>query len=340
MSNERGTKKKPRPATHHERAANDFLAVLSPVNGLLAGYSDPEDYIYRGHGTTAYRLTPSVFRRRGAAFPVEGPRGRRTMENQIKAEIAQLWDFFALADARGLRLPEDSQRLRSTLERCRSYTFVEEVAKGAAAWPPDEVLSLLALAQHYGVPTRLLDWTRHPYVVAAYFAASAALANGRDGLLAVWAFNSSAVFGQFGDGLYDWLYERLTLVTAPAADIPNLFAQHGLFMLLKDRKLRRSDPFHALPYDEIILANVSFDFSIPLFYQFTMPTREAAELLRLLAALGIDASTVFPGYDGVAKALRERARFQRTSAWNARAVRLAQRKYGRVWRRLQKKAKA
>lgn len=339
MSSERVGRKKPRPATHHERTANGFLAILSPVNGLLAGYSYPGDHIYRGHGTTRYGLIPSVFRGRVAAFPVEGPRGRRTNGSQIEAEIAQLWKFFMLADARGLRLPEDSQRLRRTLELCRGYRFVEEVAKGAAAWPPDEVLSLLALAQHYGIPTRLLDWTRHPYV-AAYFAGSAALADHCDGRLAVWAFDSDAVFGGFGDGMYNWLYDRLTLVTAPAADIPNLFAQYGLFMLLKDRKLRRSDPFRAVPYDEIILANVGFDFDRPLFLQFTLPTREAPELLRLLTALGIDASTIYPGYDGVARALRERVRFRPASAWDSKAARFARRTHGDTWRRLRGRHKA
>jgi hypothetical protein len=320
-----------RIAEHRERTARGFLAALSPLDGLLTGVDDAADFIFRGHGSERYGLIPSVFRGRGAPFPGNpaGRRERRTYEAQISAEAEQVAEFCRLADARGLRLAEDTQQLRSMLDGL--WRLVERVAEGELFWPPDEMLSALALAQHYGVPTRLLDWSRHPYV-AAYFAAADAVDHRIEGRLAVWAFGTSMVNAEIDD----WLDDAIRIVTAPAAEIPNLYAQQGVFMLSRQRKFRKSAQFKGAPYEQVLERQL-FDYSDrPLLYKFTLPGEKAPELLRLLASAGFDASTLFPGYAGVARAILERRRWPdaaRETERFAQSVRRRFRKSFARWRR-------
>jgi len=42
-------------------------------------------------------------------------------------------------------------------------------------WLPDEILPVLTVAQHYGIPTCLLDWWSRRAFVASHFAASGAI---------------------------------------------------------------------------------------------------------------------------------------------------------------------
>ena len=81
-----------------------------------------------------------------------GIRPCKTNLDQIKAEATLALNFFLTADSNGLPLPEDSQALRQALKHLStlqpSSAFLKMLREGESLWPPDELLSLFALAQH------------------------------------------------------------------------------------------------------------------------------------------------------------------------------------------------
>jgi hypothetical protein len=106
-------------------------------------------------------------------------------------------------------------------------------------------------------------------------------------------------------------------------------------MLSRQRKFRRSAPFQGTSYEEVLKRQL-FDYSDRnVLYKFTLPRRQAPDLLRLLASAGFDASTLFPGYAGVARALRERLHWpsaKRETERFARSVRRRFQKSFAQWR--------
>src|SRR5580658_5018829 len=239
--------------SHKCETAEQLLDALGPMQGHWGKH--PEAWCFRGQDGD-YPLTPSALRSKarkpGSLLPPVSPLlGGLVEQFGPNHEYGLLNAFMKAADRAGLAIPHESPSLRGR----RLSTTVAPNADYLGelkGWPPDEVLAILALAQHYGVPTRLLDWSYRP-LVSAYFAAKDVahamwaaehaaphdpdLAN-PDGNVVVWALNTAWL-----DLLTDTLrvtniiehhlgpLARVTLVEAPQATNPNLSAQAGTFTL-------------------------------------------------------------------------------------------------------------
>ena len=117
-----------------------------------------------------------------------------------------------------------------------------------------EGIPLLALAQHFGLPTSLLDWTRIA-TKAAYFAASDMDFDETEssGRLAVWALRADILkSAKSADS------SMMRVVYAPLASNPNLHAQSGIFTQAKagevttvDDYIREHFPEHPEKADQI-----------------------------------------------------------------------------------------
>jgi hypothetical protein len=186
---------------------------------------------------------------------------------------------------------------------------------------PDDsdVLGWLALMQHHGVPTRLMDWTFSPYV-ALYFA----LENSRpdDIDCAVWAIDTSwltktanetlridlrhprALHSYLNKYLNGILFHgskpkhKLVVVANPLRINERIAAQHGLFLY---------DLSHEGLYD--------FDLSLlhmqrlapppsPVIWKFAIKTEERVRFLRELNRMNIHGASLFPGLGGFARWLK------------------------------------
>lgn len=269
--------------------AETFLDALNPSSSIWG--KTPDAWIFRGHADARWFLSPKAHRRE----PWEGLAknsdtafnpSAATEQQRMDQEGAILQAFLEALDASGIVAPIE-------------YRMLGSIAGIGNERP-------LALAQHYGLPTRLLDWTRNA-LFATFFACLKPKAKCDD--LAVWAVDTRALRSVPTD------VANCQLVHSTRADNPNLHAQEGLFTCVTQASGAPLTNIALLRLDQVVSMVATRGLAggatrpEPTMRKFVLARTLDEPLMELLHRRRVYAGRLFPGLLGVAMTVQERMRF-------------------------------
>jgi hypothetical protein len=229
-------------------------------------------YIYRGQADKCWSLKPTILRN------FECP-----VDRQIALDLEASLNGEFTARAHLHLSPYLSQSLKDSLDR----------------W---------ALMQHYGAPTRLLDWTTSPYV-AAYFACASHPHN--DG--AVWNVHIETLSSSFkniegdrllpdgslGPEIFRVGHHASVCAVRHSVRSDRMAAQQGVFTVCTDILADHADAINA----QMIPTS---DF--PRYSKLIVRSTTKMEILKQLHAMNISSASLFPGLDCLGRSLQDIAR--------------------------------
>ncbi len=231
--------------------------LFTTLNSVVVRREGFGDWLFRGQGSNTWGLVPSLFR--------------------VPSFFGDVQAFEDCA--------KSSLRLRLTNQTTTPDRLVENNDY------------LLALLQHHGCPTRLLDFSFFP-LVAVYHAVRQFLEAPTTGKLSVFALGSPL---DRSDTLHG-----AEVVSPPHAGNDNLRAQGGCFIKLPWRVTDLWDT----QYERCATAfNPSMDLADQI-WRFDIPSHNVPAIFEFLQAQRSTASTLYPGNVGLAQEACDTARLE------------------------------
>lgn len=279
-------------------SVSDYIAAIEKLKTYYPSdmFSDSpvaKLFLYRGHCDENYELLPGVF--------------RKTIETTTQNPI------------------ENKKYLAWTDEMGLLKTFIQE-ASAYINLPSTDILHWAEYAQHYGVPTRFLDWSRNP-LVALYFACKDKTKT--DGT--VWLLHSMN-YTRFVNDEYATMQKKTTgeiitdlLNNQSEVEHPVLYTPYYV-----DTRMSAQQSYFLVwgtkqePLDQI-LSDDKYWMDLPaqdngirmygpaqheeFLFSFGIPANRKQPILHELDTLGINEKTLFPGLDGIGRYVERQYRF-------------------------------
>lgn len=298
-----------RIADYEVKTISKLIDTMNDLKFQFGTSSRGDNFIFRGVKDTNYSLIPNVFREYEGKVKVRSD----TENNFVSGRIY---------------LAAESEILASFSKNARTYL------------PPslhDEDFLLLQYAQHYGVPTRLLDFTANP-LVALYFSCNGGAE--KDGAIWVisiepfqrWSFREPAGSDPAIEPFIRYSREELInhimeeVIDVTEFDEDYIKKQRPVFFIPPYIDLRMSaqesrflvwGSWHD-PLNEMVdtnnfmkpIAGVRFEtFDDQSFLlKITIPGSSKNSLLKELDLLGVNEKSIYPGLDGIGRYIKDRYR--------------------------------
>jgi len=298
---------------------SDFWNQINPsgeIGKKLSGF------IYRGEDSNGEELLPKVLRKKYI---------KNDEYSQILYEKKLLYQFYREANEFGLRVPRDKYLQDNLNEKIMDSDFF---------WIPNELEEIAVLAQHYNIPTRLLDWTKD-ISVAFYFASKGVLFpsndkinelekdidNQKNSSFVIYALNYECLTSNINDWrrFDDCINQKplpIKFIVPLYAEVPNALAQSGI---LSYSKTYGTQPYYKgyidkKPLDQKLqyLAdgnNEHFNIVISdeeiLMYKFILPKSEAINMFKHISLSNYYHSRFFPGYAGIEITMKQKELIKR-----------------------------
>lgn len=310
----------------HCDTAPEFLDYLQLRHGQWSDtrqHLDHNSWIFRGQRKADWTLIPSAMRdhiratwfteyettRRGyvnrllneygAAIGVEPIAYREKFIVELILQVTAEWhyvnEFVRLSDQVGHAIPEGKTFDDSFIDVIKNLMRKTD-GVDQRLYRFDPIPIEYSLAQHHGIPTRLLDVTDMSFA-AAFFATEDAVKCDEDQgsySIVVWAIRRDAIYRS-----------RLTELRPRRGKIAYLHAQGGLFVYdtMTNQNFMREGKWRSFVD---VIAQDRFQTTQKSIRKVILPATEAADVIRLLSKENITRAHLMPTYDNITETLKMR----------------------------------